>query len=94
MYASNNYNDSKFSSEQLAEVVERLKAVECKWKTIFYSSDVHKTALEQLFNVQIGSDDLIVENLEGRFRLIKSTSLISALGTENTMFVVDGIWEG
>ena len=93
MCTSNNYSDLKFSSEQLAEVVERLKAVERKWKTIFYSSDVHKTALEQLFNVQIDSDDLIVENLEGKFRLIKPTSLISALGTENTMFVVDGIWE-
>ena len=94
MNTSNNYNDSKFSSEQLAEVVDRLKAVERKEKTIFYSSDAHKTSLEQLFNVQIDSDDLIVENLEGKFRLIKSTSLISMLGTENTMFVVDGIWEG
>ena len=93
MYTSNNYSDSKFSSEQLTEVVDRLKAIERKEKTIFYSSDTHKTALEQLFNVHIDSDDLIVENMEGRFRLIKSTSLISALGTENTMFVVDGIWE-
>lgn len=93
MYASNNYNDSNFSVERLAEVVDKLKAVERKEKMIFYSSDAHKTALKQLFNVQIDSDDLIVENLEGKFRLIKSTSLISALGTENTMFVVDGIWE-
>ena len=93
MYTANNYNDSKFSPQQLTEVVDRLKAVERKEKTIFYYSDVHKTAIEQCFNIQIDSDDFILENLEGRFRLVKLSSLISALGTENMMFVVDGIWE-
>lgn len=94
MYTANYYNDSNFSLERLTEVVDRLRAVERKEKTIFYSSAVHKTSLEQLFNVQIDSDDFIVENLEGKFRLVKASSTLEKIGVSaNAMFVVDMIWE-
>ena len=94
MYTASNYNDCKFSLDKITEVVDRLKAVERQEKTIFYSSEMHKSALEQYFNVQIDSDDFIVENLEGKFRLVKASSTLSAIVDENRMFVVDGIWEG
>ena len=94
MYTASNYNNSNFSLDKITEVVDRLKAVERQEKTIFYSLEMHKSSLEQYFNVQIDLDDFIVENLEGKFRLVKASSTLSAIVDENRMFVVDGIWEG
>lgn len=94
MYTASSYNSSNFSLNEITEVVNRLEAVERQEKTIFYSSEMHKSSLEQYFNIQIDSDDFIVENLEGRFRLVEASSTLEKIGVSaNAMFVVDMIWE-
>lgn len=88
------YNDSKFNLDQLIEMVNNTQVVERTEKTIFYSSETHKSALEQCFNVRIDSDDFIVNSLEGRFRLIKTLGVMDICGLKEQLFVIDGIWEG
>ena len=89
MYTASNYNDCKFSLDKITEVVDRLKAVERQEKTIFYSSEMHKSALEQYFNVQIDSDDYIVDTIIGKVRLVRAKDI----DTKNQIFVIDWIWE-
>lgn len=77
--------------DKLLELVEQVDAMQEQEKTILYSSDFHKYALEQYLNIKIESDDLIVSTVVGMLRLVRASSIVTRPIMENQMFIVEGL---
>lgn len=76
------------------ELVEKVSATQEQERTILYSSEIQKSALEQYLGIKIESDDCIVTSTKiGSVRLVRASDVVIGEIGANQIFLVDGMWD-